>query len=187
VSAGVVSGLGRSLVAGDGRHQRVVESVIQTDAALHPGNSGGALADGAGRVVGINTAVVGPGIGQGLGLAVPVNAHTRAVLAELMAHGTVRRAYLGIGGGTRPLPARAADETGRTRAVGVTSVAADSPAAAAGVRPGDLLVALDGRPVGGIGDLQRLLTADHIGRPAAVTLVRDGRVLTVEVTPAALS
>jgi S1-C subfamily serine protease len=186
VSAGVVSGLGRSLVAGDGRHQRVVEQVIQTDAALHPGNSGGALADGAGRVVGINTAVVGPGIGQGLGLAVPVNPHTRAILGELMAHGSVRRAWLGIGGGTRPLPPRVAGETGRSRAVGVTSVATGSPAAAAGVRPGDLLVELAGRPVAGIGDLQRLLTAEQIGRPAPATLVRDGRVLTVEITPAAL-
>jgi S1-C subfamily serine protease len=186
VSAGVVSGLGRSLVAGDGRHQRVVEQVIQTDAALHPGNSGGALADGAARVVGINTAVVGPGIGQGLGLAVPVNAHTRGILSELMSHGTVRRAWLGIGGGTRPLPSRVADETGRTRAVGVTSVAAGSPAAAAGVRPGDLLVELAGRPVTGIGDLQRFLSADQIGRSALVTLVRDGRVLTLEITPTAL-
>jgi S1-C subfamily serine protease len=186
VSAGVVSGLGRSLVLGDGRHQRVVEQVVQTDAALHPGNSGGALADSAGRVIGISTAVVGPGIGQGLGLAVPVNAHSRGVLAELMSTGAVRRAWLGIGGGTRPLPPRLAEETGRPRAVGVTSVAVGSPAEAAGLRPGDLLVALDGHPVAGIGDLQRLLTADHIGRAGTATLVRDGRPLTVEITPAAL-
>ena len=130
--------------------------------------------------------MVGPGIGQGLGLAVPVNAHTRAVLSELMSHGSVRRAWLGIGGGTRPLPARLADETGRAQGVGVTSVATDSPAARAGVRPGDLLVELDGRPVTGIGDLQRLLAADQIGRPSPVTLVREGRVLTVEITPVAL-
>ena len=104
VSAGVVSALGRSLTTTDGQHARVVDNVIQTDAALHPGNSGGALADGRGRVVGINTAVVGPGIGQGLGLAVPLDPTTQAVLASLVRDGRVRRAYLGLAGGSRPLP-----------------------------------------------------------------------------------
>ncbi len=106
VSAGVVSALGRSLTAGDGRRLRIVDDVIQTDAALHPGNSGGALADGHGRVVGINTAVAGFGAGQGLGLAVPLNAHTTELIGQLTANGRVRRAYVGLGGGAAPCPRR---------------------------------------------------------------------------------
>src|SRR5207302_5789485 len=108
VTAGVVSALGRSLPTREGSATRLVENVIQTDAALHPGNSGGALADGSGRVVGINTAVVGPGIGQGLGLAVPINAATRKIVADLMRDGRVRRASLGIADAGRPLPPKAA-------------------------------------------------------------------------------
>ena len=120
----MVSALGRSFPVG-GARGRLVENVIQTDAALHPGNSGGALADGRGEVVGVNTAVVGPGIGQGLGLAIPINATTRAIVAALMAEGRVRRAYLGIAGGSRPAAApggpghrsgeghRGADDRGR--------------------------------------------------------------------------
>jgi S1-C subfamily serine protease len=187
VSAGVVSALGRSFAAGAGRAGRLVENVIQTDAALHPGNSGGALADGTARVVGINTAVVGPGVGQGLGLAVPVNATTRSIVAALMQEGRVRRAYLGIAGGSRPLPPRAAQATGRERGVEVLTVVAGSPAAAAGLRPEDLILEIDGVGVADVGDLQRLMTGDRIGRPVTVTVFRHGRVENVEALPTELT
>jgi S1-C subfamily serine protease len=186
VSAGVVSALGRSFAAAASRIGRLVENVIQTDAALHPGNSGGALADSHGRVVGINTAVVGPGVGQGLGLAVPVNAATRGVLAALMSEGRVRRAYLGLAGGSRPLPPKAAEATGRDKGLEVLTVVGDSPAARAGLRPEDLILAVDGQVVGDVGDLQRLMTKDRIGRPLPITVFRDGRVQTVEATPVEL-
>ena len=123
VTAGVVSALGRSLPAGDGGARRMIDDVIQTDAALNPGNSGGALADGHGRVVGINTAVAG----VGLGLAVPINATTRQVIAELMRDGRVRRAWIGVAAGARPLPPRVRAAVGRERAVEVVEVMADSP------------------------------------------------------------
>jgi len=148
VSAGVVSALGRSLATRAGGATRLVENVIQTDAALHPGNSGGALATGAAEVVGINTAVVGPGIGQGLGMAVPINGATRAIIGSLMREGRVRRAFLGIAGGSRPLPPRAATATGRDRGIEVLSVVANSPAAKAGLRPEDIIVSVDGEPAG---------------------------------------
>src|SRR5712692_4022249 len=143
VTAGVVSALGRSLPTRSGSTARMIDNVIQTDAALNPGNSGGALADGNGRVVGINTAVAG----VGLGLAVPINAVTRRIIGALITDGRVRRAYLGIGLGNRPLPPRLASELGRQSCVEVVAVADDGPAARAGVRPGDLVVALDGAPV----------------------------------------
>ena len=187
VSAGVVSALGRSFAAGAGRTGRLVENVIQTDAALHPGNSGGALADSAGQVVGINTAVVGPGLGQGLGLAVPVNATTKAIVSALMREGRVRRAYLGIAGGSRPLPPRAAQATGREKGIEVLTVVAASPAAEAGLRPEDLILEVDGVGVGDVGDLQRLMTGDRIGRPVAMTFFRGGRVETVEARPTELA
>ena len=183
VSAGVVSAVGRSMPTRDGRHARLVENVIQTDAALHPGNSGGALADGTGQVVGVNTALVGPMVGQGLGLAVPVNATTRAIVATLMRDGRVRRAYLGIAGGTRPLPPRAADATGRARGLEVVSVVAGSPASVAGLRPEDIIVELDGVAVEDVGDLQGLMGPTRIDRSVPVTIVRHGRVETVTVVP----
>src|SRR5260221_2563019 len=133
VTAGVVSALGRSLPTTSGSVTRLVENVIQTDAALHPGNSGGALVDSTGRVVGINTAVVGPGMGQGLGLAVPINEATRRIVASLIADGRVRRAYLGIAGGPRPLSPRLATQTGRDRCIEVVEVVSRSPAARAGL------------------------------------------------------
>jgi len=185
VSAGVVSALGRSLPTGDGRRVRVVDDVIQTDAALHPGNSGGALADGRARVVGINTAVVGPGVGQGLGLAVPINAHTTELIGQLLATGRVRRAYIGVGGASRALPPRAA-RTGRRQAVEITAVMDASPASRAGIQAGDVVVAIDDRPVATIGDLQRQLGADRIGVPLAVELVRDGALRTVTIVPGPL-
>lgn len=177
VSAGVVSALGRSLTASSGRSRRLVDDVIQTDAALHPGSSGGALAISSGEVVGINTAVVGPGIGQGLGMAVPVNATTRSVIGELAAGRKVRRAYLGIGGGARPLSPALARRTGARRGVEVLSVMASSPARRAGIRPGDVVVSVDGTPVGELRDLQRLLGAQRIGVTVALRIVRGDQVL----------
>jgi S1-C subfamily serine protease len=186
VSAGVVSALGRSIPTTAGNHARVVENVIQTDAALHPGNSGGALANGAAEVVGINTAVVGPWVGQGLGLAVPINAVTRSIVSTLMREGRVRRAYLGIAGGSRPLPPRAERATGRDRGIEVLTVVAGSPAALAGLRPEDLLLDVDGVPVANVGDLQRLMTSDRIGRSVAVGVFRNGKRQTVDVRPTEL-
>jgi len=186
VSAGVVSALGRSLAAQSGRHARLVENVIQTDAALHPGNSGGALADSAATVVGINTAVVGPGIGQGLGLAVPVNAVTLGIIGSLMAGRRVRRAWLGIGGGSRPLPPKAARGTGLAAGLEVTSVVANSPAARAGLRPEDLILTIDDVPVTAIGELQRLLSAERIGRPVRIAFLRHGERVEAQAVPAEL-
>jgi S1-C subfamily serine protease len=186
VSAGVVSALGRSLPTVDGRRVRVVEGVIQTDAALHPGNSGGALATSDARVVGINTAVVGPGVGQGLGLAVPLDSTAMAILGALITRGRVDRAELGLSGGSRALPPRVADRLGRRRGVEVTSVVAGGPAALADFRPEDIVVALDGQPVEEVSDMQRLLTGDRAGRTIEAQLVRGGEVLGVAVVPRAL-
>jgi S1-C subfamily serine protease len=183
VSAGVVSALGRSLTAGDGRRMRIVDDVIQTDAALHPGNSGGALADGHGRVVGINTAVAGFGAGQGLGLAVPVNGHTTELIGQLMANGRVRRAYIGLGGGSRAVPAPLAARTGRRRAVEVTSIVEGGPAGRAGIRPGDIVFGLGGHPVDTISDLQRLLGAERIGAPLSVEFARGDNIRTATIVP----
>ncbi len=187
VTAGVVSALGRSLPTRAGSVTRVVENVIQTDAALHPGNSGGALADSQGRVVGINTAVVGPGIGQGLGLAVPINATTRRIIAALMTEGRFRRAYLGIAGGPRPLPPRVAREVGRDVGYEVVQVVEGSPAARAGLRPEDLILEVDGRPILRPDDLQSLMVGDAIGRTVAIHLYRRGRLVTVDATPVELA
>jgi S1-C subfamily serine protease len=182
VTAGVVSALGRSLAARDGRSSRLVENVIQTDAALNPGNSGGALANSRGEVVGINTAVAG----IGLGLAVPVDAATRAILGSLMRDGRVRRAFLGVVGGTRPLPPRLARKLGQDRALEVVQLLEGSPAAGAGVRPGDLVVALDGRPVESVADLQRILVGDMVGRAVGVRVVRGERLVDLDLAPTEL-
>src|SRR5689334_3840835 len=170
VTAGVVSALGRSLAARDGQASRLVENVIQTDAALNPGNSGGALADVRGRVVGINTAVAG----VGLGLAVPIDATTRLIVAALMRDGRVRRAYLGIVGGTRRLAGPLAERVGRATGLEVVQLIDGSPAAAAGVRAGDVIVSLDDRPIAGVADLQRSLVGDLVGREVELTLERGG-------------
>ena len=180
VTAGVVSALGRSLPTAGGR---IVDNVIQTDAALNPGNSGGALADGRGRVVGINTAVAG----VGLGLAVPVNAATRAIVGALMTEGRFRRAYLGIAGGSRPLPPRVARRLGRDSGVEVVQVAGDSPAAAAGLRAEDLIVELDGQAVTDVADIQRLMVVEKIGEPVALRVLREGRELELSLVPAELA
>jgi S1-C subfamily serine protease len=158
---------------------RVVDDVIQTDAALNPGNSGGALADARGSVVGINTAVAG----IGLGLAVPVNTVTREIVASLMRDGRVRRAYLGIAGGPRPLPPRVARELDVRDGIEIVEVVEDSPAAAAGLRPGDIIVAIDGDHVAHTKDVQRKMLADAIGKPTSIQLVRDGATVTVDAVP----
>jgi serine protease Do len=182
VTAGVVSAFGRSLPARDGTATRVIDDVIQTDAALNPGNSGGALVDGRGTVVGINTAVAG----VGLGLAVPINATTRRIVAALMRDGRVRRAWIGIAGGARPLPPRTAAALGRARAVEVVEVIEDSPAQRAGLRAEDLIVAVDGVAVAGVDDLQRLLGEERIGAAVTLTVVRGGDARELAVRPVEL-
>jgi S1-C subfamily serine protease len=183
VTAGVVSALGRSFATQAGRSARIVENVIQTDAALHPGNSGGALVTSDGRVVGINTAVVGPWVGQGLGLAVPINTTTRKIIAELMSDGRVRRAYIGVAGASRPLPPMAARIVGRGRGVEVTEVVDGSPSALGGIRRGDIVVAVDGVAIEDVTDLQRLMTRDRIGRSTSITVLRANGETTLDVTP----
>ena len=182
VTAGVVSALGRSLPVRSRAAGRIVENVIQTDAALNPGNSGGALADGRGCVVGINTAVAG----VGLGLAVPINEVTRRIIGALMREGRFTRAYIGIAGGSRPLPPRLARELDRAACVEVVEVVEGSPAAKAGLRPEDLIVSVDDTPVEGADDLQRLMVAELIGERVTATVVRDGRVFTVDLVPVEL-
>jgi S1-C subfamily serine protease len=182
VTAGVVSALDRSLPARSGSTVRVVDNVIQTDAALNPGNSGGALADRLGRVVGINTAVAG----MGLGLAVPINDASRRIIAALMRDGRVRRAYLGIAGSPRVLapPDRAA--TGRESGLGVAEVIADGPAARAGIRADDVILDVDGTPVASAADLQALMGVDAISRPIRVRVQRATRTLELTVRPVEL-
>ncbi len=178
VTAGVVSALGRSLPSGG----RLVENVIQTDAALNPGNSGGALVDSRGRLVGVNTALAG----VGLGLAVPVNATTLELVATLIRDGRVRRAYLGVVGGGRPLAPRRSEELGQRRGVGVVEIAPGSPAERAGLRPTDTILAVDDAATEDAGDLQRALVSDMIGRTVRLRVLRGGAVLDVDVVPAEL-
>ncbi|CAO5181744.1 Trypsin-like serine protease with C-terminal PDZ domain [Frankia sp. AiPs1] len=179
VTAGVVSALGRSLPTRSGSAARVVDEVIQTDAALNPGNSGGALATADGRVVGVNTAVAG----VGLGLAIPVNVTTRAILAALMRDGRVRRAYLGVAGMRVPLPPAVVRRTGQNHGVRLAEVIVGSPAGAAGLFTGDLVLSLAGTPIVTPGDLQRLLTERTIGRPVELTVWRRGALVDVIVVP----
>ena len=183
VTAGVVSALGRSLPTRDGRTARVVEDVIQTDAALNPGNSGGALADASSRVVGINTAVAG----WGLGLAVPVNDTTRAIIATLVRDGRVRRAYLGLVSSPVPLPAALAERTGQRRGLRIVDVIAGSPADRAGLKAGDLVLEAGRRPVAAAQSLQRLLFGEAIGQPLPVTVVRRGAMVDVVTVPTELT
>jgi S1-C subfamily serine protease len=179
ITAGVVSALGRSLPTRDGSAVRTVDNVIQTDAALNPGNSGGALADSSGRVIGINTAVAG----IGLGLAVPINAATRSVIGALMSEGRVRRAYLGIAGGPRPLPPHARRRRNQPTGVEVVEVMPGSAADKGGLRPEDLLIEVDGTRVDRVEDLQRLMVAELIGRQVPVTALRRGREVELELVP----
>ncbi|MEV4101094.1 trypsin-like peptidase domain-containing protein [Nonomuraea sp. NPDC049649] len=183
VTAGVVSGLGRSLPARSGSSVRLIEDVIQTDAALNPGNSGGALADSQARVVGVSTAVAGVGVG----LAVPVNGTTRDIVAALIRDGRVRRAFLGLVTSPAPLPPPLRRSTGRDAALRVVEVIAGSPADRAGLRAGDLVLSAGRSPVDDAGSLQRLMFADAIGRPLPITVYRNGALVDVIAEPVELS
>ena len=183
VTAGVVSALGRSLPTRSGSAGRLVEDVIQTDASLNPGNSGGALADSGARVVGINTAVAG----IGLGLAVPINSTTRKIISALMQHGRVRRAYLGIVAAPTPLPAWLHERVGRKEGLRVADLVPDGPAARAGLRVGDILVSAAGKPVTTAQDLQRLMFGEAIGRPLEITVLRNGALVDVITQPSELA
>jgi S1-C subfamily serine protease len=180
VTAGIVSALGRSLPTRSGR---VVDDVIQTDAALNPGNSGGALADSTGRLVGINTAVAG----VGLGLAVPINATTQQIIGALMTEGRVRRAWLGIAGAQAPLPPPLAARTGRKTGLRVAQIVTGSPADEAGLKAGDLLVAVGGTPAASSGELQRLMVADAIGKRVEITVWRNGALVDAVAVPVELT
>src|SRR5215216_706352 len=172
VTAGVVSALGRSIRSQDGRP---IENVIQTDAAINPGNSGGPLADASGRVVGINTAIIGGA--QGIGFAVPVSAAFRRVIFALVTEGRVRRAFLGVMVASRP---RQDDSPGGAQ---VESVSPNSPADIAGVRPGDLIVRFDDKPVRATDDLLNLLDGSAIGRDAKLSVLRGKSERTLNVRP----
>ena len=180
VTAGIVSALGRSLPTRSGR---VVDEVIQTDAALNPGNSGGALADSRGRVVGVNTAVAGIGVG----LAVPINETTRTIVSTLMTSGRVRRAWLGIAGAQAPLPPPLAAKTGRRSGLRVAQVVSNSPAEQAGLRVGDVLISVDGASIASSTGLQRLMVEDAIGRRLEITVWRNGALVDVVVFPRELT
>jgi S1-C subfamily serine protease len=183
VTAGVVSALGRSIPARDGRRVRLIDDVIQTDAALNPGNSGGALADSSGRVVGINTAVAG----IGLGLAVPINSTTRAIISELITSGRVRRAFLGVAGAPAPLPPQIAAKLNQRRGLRLMEVIAGGPAAKAGLFIGDIIVSAGGKPVQGVQDIQRLMLGSAIGTRLKVTALRRGAFVDVVAVPTPLS
>jgi S1-C subfamily serine protease len=183
VTAGVVSGLGRSLPVRTRSATRIIEDVIQTDAALNPGSSGGALADAQGRVVGINTAVAG----IGLGLAVPVNATSRRIIDALVRDGRVRRAYLGLVTTPAPLPPDWVARTAQRRALRVVEVVANSPAASSGLRTGDLILAVAGRPLGDAQSLQRLLFEEAVGARMEITVLRNGALVDAVVVPAELA
>ena len=179
ITAGVVSALGRSLPTRAGENVRIVDDVIQTDAALNPGNSGGALVVASGQVVGINTAVAGVGVG----LAIPINGITRQIIATLMAEGRVRRAYLGVAGTPAPLPPQLASQLDQKSGMRIEQVVAEGPAAKAGLRPRDLLISANGEPVISAQSLQRLMLGDAIGQPLALTVLRSEALVDVIATP----
>ena len=179
VTAGIVSALGRSLPT---RRGRVVDEVIQTDAALNPGNSGGVLADSHGRMVGVNTAVAGVGVG----LAVPINTNTQRIIASLIKTGRVRRAWLGIAAGQSPLPPALVDRLGRRSGLRVAQVLPDSPAAVASLKVGDVVVAVAGEPIGSATNLQRWMLEDAIGTAVEITVWRNGALVDVIAVPTEL-
>ncbi|WP_416876387.1 S1C family serine protease [Kitasatospora sp. SC0581] len=182
VTAGVVSALGRSIPARSGSAVRVIDNVIQTDAALNPGNSGGALATADGEVVGITTAVAG----NGLGLAVPIDATSRRIVAALLADGRIRRAYLGLAGVPAPLPPALRHRTGQPTGLRIVEVVPGAPADRAGLHEGDLLLTAAGEPMGSAQALQRLMLADAIGRPLPLTVLRGEALVDVLAVPAEL-
>ena len=176
VTAGIVSNLGRSLPTASGR---VIDEVIQTDAALNPGNSGGVLADGNGHMVGVNTAVAG----IGLGLAVPINRATREIISTLIRSGRVRRAWLGIVGAQVQLAPELAARIGSPTGLQVAGVAAGSPAEVAGIRRGDIVVSLDRRKIVTSTSIQKLMVENAIDRQVEMTLWRNGALVDVFVVP----
>jgi S1-C subfamily serine protease len=179
VTAGVISALGRSLRASTGR---LIDDVIQTDAALNPGNSGGPLLSSAGEVVGINTAVIRGA--QGICFAVASNT-AKFVLGELIRHGRVRRAYVGVAAQTVPLPRRLTSRAGIANAAGalLATIEAGGPAAVAGLTLNDVVVAVDGETVTGVDDLVRLLNSDRIGRAVEFRVLRHGDIVAATVVP----
>lgn len=183
VTAGVVSALGRAMPARTRNASRIIENVIQTDAALNPGNSGGALADSHSRVVGINTAVAG----FGLGLAVPINTTTQRIVYALLHDGRVRRAYLGLVTSPAPLPPIWADRSGQRTALRVVEVVQASPAATSGLRAGDLVLAVDGVALGDAQSLQRLMFEEAIGRRTEITVLRNGALVDAVTVPVELT
>jgi len=178
VTAGVVSALGRSFRSVSGR---LIDNVIQTDAALNPGNSGGPLLDSRGAVIGVNTAVILPA--QGICFAVAVNT-VKLVVGQLIAHGHVRRARIGVGGQNVSLPRLAVRAHRLIQPSGVllTTVESGSPAERSGLRPGDIIVAFDGQPVHSIDDLHRLLSGERIGTATTVGAVRKAERLDLPIT-----
>ena len=183
VTAGVVSALGRSRPTRTRRSGRVIEDVIQTDAALNPGNSGGALAIASGEVVGVNTAVAGIGVG----LAVPINTTSRQIFSALLRDGRVRRAYLGLVSAPSPLPAPLGARLGRSTGLRVVEVVTGGPADRAGLRAGDLLLTAGGADVTDAQSLQRLLFRDAVGVDLPITVVRNGAMVDVIAPPTELS
>jgi S1-C subfamily serine protease len=183
VTAGVVSALGRSIPARDGRVTRLIDDVIQTDAALNPGNSGGALGDASGRVVGINTAVAG----FGLGLAVPINPTTRRIISELTANGRVRRAWLGVAGLPIPLPPSFAERLGQKVGLRVVEVIPGSPAGLAGIYLGDVIVSAGETPIDDVQKLQRLMLGTAIGTRLPITVIRRNALVDVISVPTELT
>jgi S1-C subfamily serine protease len=183
VTAGVVSGLGRSIPAREGRVTRLIDDVIQTDAALNPGNSGGALGDSSSRVIGINTAVAG----YGLGLAVPINSTTRQIISELTSNGRVRRAWLGVAGVPIPLPPSFAERLNQKVGLRVVEVIPGSPAGIAGIYLGDVIVTAGGRPVDNVQALQRLMLGAAIGTRLPITVIRRNALVDVISVPTELT
>ena len=183
VTAGVVSALGRSLPTRAGHNVSVIDDVVQTDAALNPGNSGGALATAEGLVVGINTAVAGIGVG----LAIPINSTSRQIISALIREGRVRRAWIGLACSPAPLPPVLADRYHLRQGVRIVEVVPGSPADRAGLRPGDLLLSAAGGAVPDAQALQRLMLADAIGRPLNLTVLRSGALVDVVAVPAELA
>ncbi len=182
VTAGVISALGRSIPAGDGRNVRLIDDVIQTDAALNPGNSGGALAESTGKVIGVNTAVAG----YGLGLAVPINPVSRRIISELLSTGRVRRAWLGVAGAPIPLSPPVAQRLGQRMGLRVVEVVPGSPAGVAGLYLGDVIVSAAGKPVESVQALQRLMLGPAIGTRLPITVLRKGAFVDVVAVPAEL-